>query len=326
MSVADSVLLDTSTRTVQRAIRSGRIDDDHLVGGDRDSDSEIEAEGLQETLELLKKGEVYNLGQNRQYFHAPSQMQPGSTQETLAPAWRVAESPRAPSDTVTQQQGVQHRSLPPLSRPQTSKFKADRSKSGRFSTFTPSEVSISPASLHSSSKLPQTLAGGDDKQGEHQVMSASRETLHSPSSTTIDAPSFTVPGAESTQFSLHGEYIPVMTQSSDSTVSGSPASFPSMIVDSPSFPPPVRPHRPERPPTIVSLRTATADILTELDAAKRPVASIPSSGITRTELSSIVAPTVLERVPGPIDSASAVGSGLALGKVSRFKKSRDGHS
>ena len=321
------MLLDTGTRTVQRAIRSGRIDDDdHLVGGDRDSDSEIEAEGLQETLELLKKGEVYNLGQKRQYFHAPSQMQPASTQETLAPALRVAESPRAPSDTVTQQQGAQHRSLPPLSRPQTSKFKADRSKSGRFSTLTPLEISISPASLHSSSKLPQTLAGGDDKQGEHQVMSASKETLHSPSST-IDAPSFTVPRAESTQFSLHGEYIPVMTQSSDSTVSGSLASFPSMIVDSPSFPPPVqRPHRPERPPTIVSLRTATADILTELDAAKRPVASTPSSGIPRAESSSIVAPTVLERVPGPIDSASAAGSGLALGKVSRFKKSRDGHS
>ena len=254
-------------------------------------------------------------------------MRPDSTQETLASPWKVAESPRVPSNTVTQQQGLQHRSLPLFSRPKTSKFKADRSKSGRFSTVTPSKISISSTPLHSSSKLPQTLADGDDKkQSEHQVINASRETLHSPSSTTIDAPSFTVPGAESTQFSLHGEYIPVMTQSSDSTVSGSPASFPSMIVDSPSFPPPVRPHRPERPPTIVSLRTATADILTELDAAKRPVASIPSSGITRTELSSIVAPTVLERVPGPIDSASAVGSGLALGKVSRFKKSRDGHS
>jgi len=253
-------------------------------------------------------------------------MQPGSTQETLAPALKVAESRRAPSDTVTQQQGLQHRS--PLSRPKTSKFKADLSKSGRFSTLTPSEISISPAPLHSSSKLPQTLAGGDDKkQGEHQVINASRETLHSPSSITTDAPSFTVPGAEPTQFSLHRGYIPVMTQSSDSTVSGSLTSFPSMIVDSPSFPPRgQRPHRPEHPPTIVSSRTATADIPTELDAAKRPVASIPSSGITRAESSSIVAPTVLERVPGPRDSASAVGSGLALGKVSRFKKSRDGHS
>jgi len=182
--------------------------------------------------------------------------------------------------------------------------------------------------LHSSSKLPQTLADGDDKkQSEHQVINASRETLHSPSSTTIDAPSFTAPGAEPPQFSLHRGYIPVMTQSSDSTVSGSSTSFPSMIVDSPSFPPPgQRPHRPERPPTIVSSRTATADIPTELDAAKRFVAFIPSSGITQSESSSIVAPIVLERVPGQGDNASAVGSVSVLEKVSRFKKSRDGHS
>lgn len=331
-SVADSVLPETSTRTVQRAIRSGRIDDDdHLVGGDRDSDSEIEAEGLQETLELLKKGEVYNLGQNRQYIHAPSQMRLGSTQEPLAPALKLVESPRASSDTVTQQQGLQHRSLPPLSRPKASKFKADRSKSGRFSTPTPSEMFTQPTSLHSSSKIPQALAGGDDmKQNEHQVMNAQRERLYSPSldsTPTIDAPSLTVPGGEPTQSNLRREYIPVITQSSDSAASGSLTSFPSMIVDSPSFPPPGQcPRRPERPPAIVSSRTATADLPTELDAAKMPVASIPSSGINRAESSPIVAPTVLERVLGPRDSVSAVGPGLASGKVSRFKKSRGGLS
>ena len=341
-STADSVLPESSARTVQRAIRSGRIDDDnHLVGGDRDSDSEVEMEGLQETLELLKKGEVYNLGPNGQYFHARSPTRPSSIQETSAAATtslNADKSAVAPSEIVAQQQGLQHRSLPPLNRPKTSKFKADRSQSGRLSAPTHLEISTSPIPLLSSSKLSQALPGGvDNKQSERQGINALQETLSSPllASTTvspaiIDSPSFTTPGANPNQFNTQGRYTPVIAESrfvSASTVSGPSTSFPSMIVDSPSFPPPgQRARRPERPPTIVTSRNFTTDLPTELDAAKRSLASTPLSGTARVESSHTVAPIVLERASAPRNSVSAAGFVSMPEKVSRFKQSRDGHS
>jgi len=341
-STADSLLPESSARTVQRAIRSGRIDDDnHLVGGDRDSDSEVEMEGLQETLELLKKGEVYNLGPNGQYFRARSPTRPSSIQETSAAATtslNADKSAVAPSEIVAQQQGLQHRSLPPLNRPKTSKFKADRSQSGRLSAPTHSEISTSPIPSLSSSKLSQALPGGvDKKQSERQGIKALQETLSSPllASTTaspaiIDSPSFTTPGANPNQFNTQGRYTPVMAESrfvSASTVSGPSTSFPSMIVDSPSFPPPgQRARRPERPPTIVTSRNFTTDLPTELDAAKRSLASTPLPGTTRVESSHTVAPVVLERASAPRNSVSAAGFVSTPEKVSRFKQSRDGHS
>ncbi|KAF7311487.1 Pyruvate carboxyltransferase domain-containing protein [Mycena kentingensis (nom. inval.)] len=59
-----SLPAETSARTLQRAIRLGKLDaDDQLVGGEvGDSGSEGEDETAREILDLLQKGDVYNAG------------------------------------------------------------------------------------------------------------------------------------------------------------------------------------------------------------------------------------------------------------------------
>ncbi|KAF7975835.1 hypothetical protein HWV62_8395 [Athelia sp. TMB] len=62
-SLGNSVLPASGFQTVQRAVRIGRLEGDHLVGGEEgESASEPEDETMKEVLELLKKGEVLNIG------------------------------------------------------------------------------------------------------------------------------------------------------------------------------------------------------------------------------------------------------------------------
>lgn len=94
---------------MQRAIRIGKLDsDNHLVGGDAGesgSDEEDDA-AMQEIMELLKKGEVYNLGPDGNMIHA------------VPPPKLPAGTPVVTSDVPP----------PPSSRkPPTSKFKLARS-------------------------------------------------------------------------------------------------------------------------------------------------------------------------------------------------------
>ena len=50
-------------QTVQRAVRVGRLEGDYLVGGEEgESASEPEDETMKEVLELLKKGDILNIG------------------------------------------------------------------------------------------------------------------------------------------------------------------------------------------------------------------------------------------------------------------------
>ncbi|KAJ7444828.1 hypothetical protein FB451DRAFT_71212 [Mycena latifolia] len=87
-SLGANVLPASSARTLQRAIRVGKLDSDNrLVGGDAgESGSEEEGEaGMEEIMELLKKGEVYNLGPDGNFIH------------TVPPPPRAPSSPPAPA-------------------------------------------------------------------------------------------------------------------------------------------------------------------------------------------------------------------------------------
>ena len=124
-SLGASIVPASSSRTIQRALRTGTLDsNDRLVGGEGDSASENEDPALQEVLELLKKGEVYNLGPDGNYIH------------TIAPhSPSTATSTAAPSET---------KPLPSSRRSQISKFKPSRPAEGKL----PDSIAIpSPSSL-----------------------------------------------------------------------------------------------------------------------------------------------------------------------------------
>lgn len=351
-SIGGSALPESSARTIQHALRSGRIDDDNrLVGGEHDSDSEIEAEGLQEMLELLQKGEVYNLGPGGQYLYAQPQAKPNtllgaSTASTTD--LDMSKSAATPSDAVAQQQGPQQRSLPPLNRPKVSRFKADRSQSGRPLDTSRSETSTPPTPIthtsRSSPKLPSAVVANtvvEKNQNKPSTVNAPEGTRPSlsPASTLvspmiIDSPSFRAPRAGSSQPNLPEQSFTSMVIESPSfpdqprratlaPTAPSPPAFPSMIVDSPSFPPPVqRSRRPEHPPTVVPSRNLSVGSSTRPIMAEGSVPTLSPSRNNRTESNPIIATTVLERVPTSRKNASENGSVPVSGKVSRFKQSK----
>ncbi|KAJ6624540.1 hypothetical protein B0H10DRAFT_1943141 [Mycena sp. CBHHK59/15] len=137
-----NVLPASSARTLQHAIRTGKLDSDNrLVGGDAgESGSEDdESPAMQEILELLKKGELYNLGPD------------GNLIYTVPPPSNPSQNSSAPPD------------VPPPSasrKPTASKFKLNRPSGQRPPAATPSSPepsgSTTPLSnvARSSPKLP----------------------------------------------------------------------------------------------------------------------------------------------------------------------------
>ncbi|KAJ6597200.1 hypothetical protein DFH09DRAFT_1133941 [Mycena vulgaris] len=141
-SLGANVLPASSARTLQRAIRVGKLDsENHLVGGDAgESGSEEEDEtGMQEIMDLLKKGEVYNLGPDGNFIHT---VPPSSGRPSSAPT-----APEAPP--------------PPASsrKPPTSKFKLARAGQRPVAAGPPSPDMSGPptppsSAARSSPKLP----------------------------------------------------------------------------------------------------------------------------------------------------------------------------
>ncbi|KAK0228822.1 hypothetical protein IW262DRAFT_1353240 [Armillaria fumosa] len=125
-SLGACVLPASGAETLRNAVRMGKLDsDNHLVGGE--SDSEGDNEAVQEIIRLLEKGEA-----------GPSKAQGSNTKGFILPE-----------------------NLPPLS-PQTkpSKFKAARSQAGRPATPSSQSDSSTPVSKaqRSSPKLPPAAA------------------------------------------------------------------------------------------------------------------------------------------------------------------------
>ncbi|KAJ7905805.1 hypothetical protein B0H14DRAFT_2661703 [Mycena olivaceomarginata] len=145
---ANVVPSDTAAHTFQRAIRMGKLDSDNrLVGpeaGESGSDEEDYA-AMQEITELLKKGEVYNLGPDGNYLHTVPPNLPATSPPVVQPSVATPDGP------------------PPSSRkPSASKFKLARS--GRPPAATPLSPGASRSSTptsnvgRSSPKLPPPSA------------------------------------------------------------------------------------------------------------------------------------------------------------------------
>ncbi|KAF8197573.1 hypothetical protein BJ912DRAFT_953881 [Pholiota molesta] len=110
-SLAGSVLPASSTRTIQRAIRTGKS------MTPESSASEQEDEGLQEVLNLLRKGEVYNIGPDGNYIHA--------VRPILISTWQCRASTSQVGVTSTAQAAPTQADAPPPPnmRPKTSSSK-----------------------------------------------------------------------------------------------------------------------------------------------------------------------------------------------------------
>jgi len=241
----------SSTRTLQRAIRAGKLVDERLVGGDADSASEEENEGIQEVLDLLRKGEVYNLGPDGNYIHAPARASSnespsGTSSLSLATASNLQPSP-----------------LPTLHRPRTSKFKLSRSQPGR-----PPAAVATPLSSNRSSR-DHTPVSRDDQSSpkvppamtpivvERLPLTSSLAKLSLSSAAVhmnMDSPSPSVlPPISAPTSGAPANTTPGSQTFSTSTVIETPISTPrgSTAIGVPS-----NPHhatsRPSRPPTIIA--------------------------------------------------------------------------
>ncbi|KAJ7047103.1 hypothetical protein C8F04DRAFT_1062683 [Mycena alexandri] len=198
-SLGANVLPASSAQTLQRAIRVGKLDsDDRLVGGEAgESGSEDEDDAvMQEIVELLKKGEVYNLGPDGDFIHTVPPPKPPATE---------APPVAAPMP------------LPPTSRkPPTSKFKLARAGQRPFSAPSASEVSDSstPTSTvaRSSPKLPSMA---ESRSTTASVLSST--VVEKPSaaftSMIIDSPSF--PGPPSTPETRRPQQPPTVVRAAD---------------------------------------------------------------------------------------------------------------
>lgn len=223
-SLGASVLPASSTRTLQQAFRAGKLDSDgRLVGGEADSASEDEEPGLQEVLELLKKGEVYNIGPDGKYLHT---IPPSSGQPNPAGAPFVAPLPAEAAEVK----------LPPSlsGKPKTSRFKVSRQAAGRpsmpLSTGFSSNEALSPS-----------------------VTPVSYDTRSSPKVATPASTPIVIERIPPSTLPSESQSGPqTIKPSSSTTLQGSVSPF-SMIVDSPSFPTPRE--RPLRPPTVVASRS-----------------------------------------------------------------------
>ncbi|KAF9484665.1 hypothetical protein BDN70DRAFT_872181 [Pholiota conissans] len=247
-SLAGSVIPASSTRTIQRAIRTGKIDDNgKLVGEEGDSASEQEDEGLQEVLNLLRKGEVYNIGPDGNYIHA---VRPNPNEGNIGPSGSQAGPLSAP-------QGDSNAMPPPNLRPKTSRFKASRAAAGRpagssshsipsLSSPTPSDTSspsVTPISYvgRSSPKLGSDLPSPDSSVVAERIKasiespSPSKHPQPSPFSMIVESPLFPMP------------HEPPVSPT------GQPEPSP-MIISSPSFPPSTSSgsRRPDRPPPVLA--------------------------------------------------------------------------
>ena len=220
---------------MQNAIRRGKLDSDgSLVGGEDDSASEAGDDAMQEVLELLKKGEVYNIGPNGDPIYVLPK------EDNAASSANLTETAVALGLTTKEDENK----FPPLSaKVPVSKFKVSRLAVGRppQTPQTPSEANTPVSHQERSSPKLEGMS----------PLPSSAPCIVTSEPHTIESPSYTQ-----------------SLSTGDSAASSHPAF--SMIVESPSFPRPQpssssqaalpvgpapvverRSTRPERPPTVM---------------------------------------------------------------------------
>ncbi|GAW06883.1 hypothetical protein F5879DRAFT_947488 [Lentinula edodes] len=218
-STLPTLLPAGAAQTLQHAVRLGKLDEQkRLVGGDAgDSGSEPDDEVAREILELLQKGEVYNLGPNGEdiYVVPPNTITSGSGDSTKQST--RAQPPRSdPLPPFT----------PPIEplpqKPKTSRFKLAKTQSDRLpspSTSVDLSGSSTPVSNARRSSPKLAMESSVVERAVPQLSTSKRS--ESPSADYTNVPK--------------------------------PPIFNSMVIESPSFPRSAESQRrPERPPTIMS--------------------------------------------------------------------------
>ncbi|KAG6854553.1 hypothetical protein C0991_004889 [Blastosporella zonata] len=255
-SMGASIIPASTARTIQKAVRTGKLDaDERLVGGEADSASEDEIEGAQELLELLKNGEVYNIGPDGNYLHV---IPPSAG--TDKPATVTIPAPPASASSPIPD------SLPPIDRPKASKFKLSRATGRPLRSSDQSSQNDTPVSVaeRSSPKIPSPAANSVLEKIHPRPATAMNPTVaeRPPSK---PASVLTPTGSERRPAPIN----PALSTTLPSTIVNFP-SFPApaahvsaadvaspfpMIVESPDFAKPAVPRkesRPLRPPTVMS--------------------------------------------------------------------------
>jgi hypothetical protein len=182
--LGSSLLPSSEPQAIRRAIRTGRLENDKLVGGESgESASEAEDENVKEVLELLKMGEVRNVGPA--FVSATKPSASGPNQSVLAPS-PATHQPLENIDRLATSAQATAEAEASTSKPKVSKFKLNRTSGLRPAL--PDSTPSTPISTvrRSSPKLPEISPDGVDS-------SKSRSPSMFPSSTespTVDSPFF----------------------------------------------------------------------------------------------------------------------------------------
>ena len=247
ISLGTTVLPASSVRRIQRSIRTGKLDSKgNLIGGEADSASDDESEQLQEMLELIRRGEIHNIGPSAGYTVPPS-----ANQEISSPSLQT----KIPASLKEVASSSQAKTLPPPSMlSKTSKFKVSREAAGRISSATIAPGYNQPVLearsssvtriSHENSSTPAVTPTIEERNTVHvpAVARSNTNQMHSPNLTRV--------GSATGQI-LSGSSI---ADSSSLSPEGSHCTpfMPSMIIESPSFPQSQSSRRPDRPPTVLS--------------------------------------------------------------------------
>ncbi|KIY43544.1 hypothetical protein FISHEDRAFT_78397 [Fistulina hepatica ATCC 64428] len=256
---------DAPTRILRDAIRTGKLDDyGNLVGGEDASASEDEEESARKFMELLKRGEVYNMGPAGVYTVPPPTSQTSATPSSVDTA--AASAQAGPSKLH-----------PPLNRSKTSRFKASlpparnsmsQQEGQRSSSQTPLRTPVtttgrsSPKESAESSDVTTLRPASVDARPAMSTSVVERRNPRAPLPVSNNG-MFTQPGPTAQSHGATSSSTIVESPSFPSSVVESPSfpsstvehpSFPSMVVESPSFPS-SRSRRLERPPRVVPSTT-----------------------------------------------------------------------
>jgi hypothetical protein len=330
---------------MQDAVKLGKFEGDELVGGSEDSDDD-----LKEIMELIKQGEVENVGPNllnglssQAVERNASSLPPPKAKNKISrfkinrggapqPTERIAEEspslsvepPTPVASTVTERQGdlqleltEQARSLPPSPIPDTPLTTVERSSPKSPSGDLPDVTERLPPTPVSRKSACSSQPTTPTVRQLAPVSAIVRERTPTPSKTQppviIDSPSFTPPSM-------------IVDSPSFSPSLGRNTVFPSMIVDSPSFAPPqgmasVPPmviDSPDFPPPNGPLSTSYNTLVNPpaplvIDSPSFPVAP-KNPGPPR-----VMSSRVVERSPAGVSQQRADASGR---KISRFAAER----
>lgn len=185
----------SESQTIRRAIRTGRLENDKLVGGESgESASEPEDENVKEVLELLKMGEVRNVGPAFGSATKPSASAPNQSVLASSPA-RTHQPLENIDHLATSSAQATAEAEASTSKPKVSKFKLNRTSGLRPAL--PDSTPSTPISTvgRSSPKLPEISPDGVDssKSPPASVSNIGRSPVMFPpsrESPTVDSPSF----------------------------------------------------------------------------------------------------------------------------------------